>query len=373
MNNQLNEVLECFADMNVDSLDLILAEEQFYYDVPKELFLSRLKEFFDEFKSKWPNQKKLKFYPGACCNKSCDLQLGRTAFRFVSEEDGIYFDLRFILEKMEDGTEYVKDIFTCYDLITNDFIPGLTISKNFWVFEDDKISVVLDADHHLLVNQAEEGISSWVTNLKDKAVSLKEINSWLIKFESTYLEIGGFKEYYLTHWRWDNFLKLFHDIRKLYKFISDFQEDFEKMEEIKNSLNSENDLLNTILEWENRLESGYAELYGPIFSILKEEDCFFVTIRLETTVKVVDSILGKAIHFLEFFDKEREKLLIKYFSFTRSELEEFEENTHSPYELYQVAKSLNYHISIREKFKNQGILIPYNLGEDPKIKLFKSS
>ncbi len=135
---------------------------------------------------------------------------------------------------------------------------------------------------------------------------------------------------------------------------------------------SENDLLNTILEWENRLESEYAELYGPIFSILEEENYFSVTIRLETTVKVVDSILGKAVQFLESFDKEREKLLIKYFSFTRSELEEFEENTRSPYELYQVAKSLNYHIGIREKFRNQGILIPYNLGEDPNIKLFKS-
>lgn len=314
----------------------------------------------------------MKFYPGACGNRSCDLHLGRTAFRFVSEEDGIYFDLRFILEKKEDGLEYVKDIFTCYDLITNEYISGLKMSKNFWVYEDDKISNELESNHHLLVNQAEEGISSWLANFKDKAINLQEINSWLIKFESTYLEIGGFKEYFLIHWRWDDFLKVFHDFRKLYQFINDFQKDFGKMEKIKNYLISENDLLNTILEWENRLESEYAELYGPIFSILEEENYFSVTIRLETNVKVVDSILGKAVQFLESFDKEREKLLIKYFSFTRSELEEFEENTRSPYELYQVAKSLNYHIGIREKFINQGILIPYNLRVDPNIKLFKS-
>lgn len=372
MNKNLVQILDFLSKMEVKGLNLVLEDDLTYYDVSKKDFLGRLNEFFDEFKSNCPNQKKLKFYPGACCNSSCELHLGRTAFRFVSEEDGIYFDLRFILGKKEDGTEFVKDIFTCYELVTNESISGLTISKNFWVYEDDKISVELEPNHHLLVNQAEEGILSWETNFKDKAISLQEINSWIIKFESTYLEIGGFKEYYLTHWRWDNFLKLFHDIRKLYQFISDFQEDFEKMEEIINSFISENDLLNTILEWENRLESEYAELYGPIFSILKEENYFSVTIRLETTVKVLDSILGKAVQFLESFDKEREKLLIKYFSFTRSELEEFEENTRSPYELYQVAKSLNYHMGIREKFRNQGILIPYNLGKDPYIKLFKS-
>ena len=48
MNTHLEQVLDCFVRMDVDGLDILL-QEPTYYDVPKEIFLERLKAFFGPF------------------------------------------------------------------------------------------------------------------------------------------------------------------------------------------------------------------------------------------------------------------------------------------------------------------------------------
>jgi hypothetical protein len=371
VNNNLIQVLDYFSKMDVEGLNLVLRDDLTYYDVPKQVFLKRLKEFFNDFEEDLFPSNHLKVYPGACCNKSCDLHLGRTAFRFVTEM-GLFFDLRFILEKDNNGVEYVKDIYTCYDLITNEKVEDLHQPIFFWVYEDDKVSVRRRSDHDLLVSRALNAEASWKSYFESDVVNLQKIHSWQIKYASTYLEIGGYIEDLIVHWRWDKFLRIYHDIEKLTCFLADFGDDFDKMVSIRDRPIPEDHLLKLVLNWESRLDNHYTALYGSIFHFTKVDGGFEVSIRLETKIKLVDSIIGKADEFLNWFDKQRDLLMIKYFSFTKSELDEFEERTQSVQDLYKVRKSLNFHIETREKFKKNGVFIPFDLGRHLGIRFFGS-
>jgi hypothetical protein len=360
--SNLTQVLICFENLDAEGLEILLHDEHTYYDVPKEAFLTRLREFFDDFKTDVVPTEKLKIFPGACCNKSCDLHLGRTAYRFLGAM-GVFFDLRFILATDESGNEFVKDIYTCHDLVTNERAKGIDHPTFLWVYEDDKVTTTLRQNHDLLVKQAEDAFSSYNLYFDGAIVSLVEIKSWLDLHETTYLEIGGFKDDFLIHWKWDPFLKVYHDMHKLYSFLQEFSLDFEIAKEIETNPIPENKLLNYITSLEERLEGTYLKLYGSIFNIARQKDHFEVCIELSTTLLLEDKELGKLSYFLNWFDQERDKLIAKYFAFTSSELEEFQETTTSPFELYQVRKSLSYHLAIRERFRKDGVFIPYNLGD----------
>lgn len=357
----LTQVLECFENLDAEGLQILLREDLLYADVPKQHFLSRIAEFFNDFKNDVIPSQRLKAFPGACCHNSCDLHLGRTAFRFLGEM-GVFFDLRFILGIDKNGDEFVKDIYTCHYLVTNEKVNGLDHAKFFWVYEDDKVTTTLRSNHSLLVKQAKDAHQEFKLFFDKITVSLTEIHSWIIRNETTYIEIGGFKEDYLIHWKWDPFLRTYHDVLKLYSFLTEFSRDFEIAREIENNPLSEKKLIDYIIRLEERLEGNYIKLYGSIFNVSQKKDHFEVCIELSTTLLLEEEELAKASYFLNWFDQERDKLIIKYFTFTTGELDEFEENTKSAYELYQVKKSLAYHLSIRERFRKQGIFIPYDLG-----------
>ncbi len=54
---------------------MLLDDEHANYNVPKEAFLTRLREFFDDFKTDIVPTEKLQIFPGACCNKPCNPHL----------------------------------------------------------------------------------------------------------------------------------------------------------------------------------------------------------------------------------------------------------------------------------------------------------
>lgn len=362
MTPALTQVLACFENLDSEGLQVLLREDLLYTDVPKQQFLSRIAEFFDDFKNDVIPTQRLNVFPGACCNNSCDPHLGRTAFRFVGEM-GVFFDLRFILAIDENGNEFVKDIYPCHYVVTNEKVNGIDHPKFFWVYEDDKVTTRLSSNHSLLVKLAEDAYHEFKVLFERKIVSLAEIKSWLVRHETTYLEIGGFKEDYLLHWKWDAFLRTYHDLRKLYSFLTEFSLDFEIAKEIETNPVHEDKLLNYISSLEERLEGTYLKLYGSVFNITRQKDHFEICVELSTTLFLENEELGKLSYFLNWFEQERDKLIAKYFTLTTSELEEFEEHTRSAYELYQVRKSLAYHLSIRERFRKQGLFIPYNLGD----------
>lgn len=362
MTPYFTQVLACFQNLDAEGLQVLLRDDLLYADVPKQHFLSRITEFFDDFKNDIIPTHRLKVFPGACCHNSCDSHLGRTAFQFVGKM-GIFFNLRFILATDENGDEFVKDIYTCHYLVTNEKVKGLEHAKIFWVYEDDKVTTTLRLDHSLLVKQAKDAYHEFNLFFDKKIVTLAKIQSWLIVYETTYYEIGGFKDDFLIHWKWDSFLRVYHDMRKLNSFLQEFSLDFEIVKEIEFNPVPENKLLSYITGLEERLENNYLKLYGSVFNISRQKNHFEVCIELSTTLTLENEELGKASYFLNWFDQERDKLIAKYFTFTNSELEEFQETTKSAIELYQVRKSLAYHLSIRERFRKQGIFIPYNLGD----------
>jgi hypothetical protein len=75
MASNLNLVLNCFKNLDAEGLGIRLHDEHTYYDAPKEAFLIRLHEFFDDFKTDVVPTEKLQIIPGAYCNKPCNPHL----------------------------------------------------------------------------------------------------------------------------------------------------------------------------------------------------------------------------------------------------------------------------------------------------------
>jgi hypothetical protein len=67
--------------------------------------------------------------------------------------------------------------------------------------------------------------------------------------------------------------------------------------------------------------------------------------------------------FLGWFEKERKRLFDHYFSMTEGEVDQFMEYSKNLYEIYSVITLLSYHLEVRDRFRKQGIYIPYDLGK----------
>lgn len=365
MNTHLHQVLDCFVRMDVEGLRELLIPEFLYSDVPKDAFLESLDRFFENFRKSAAPFSHLLYYPGACCHHSCDPHLGRQGFKFVTSE-GDYFNLRFILEVDSSGKESVKDIFTCYRFVTNEWVDNLGKEYQFWVYEDDKESVVRKPNHSILLSQAQEAFANWKEKLECRPTTVAEIQAWLSRYINTYEEIGGYKGYgYEAVWKWDDFLKTYHDLKRYVYFLESFQADLAPYSQLINSGKKlpEEDLLRWILDIETRLEErGFSYIFGCSFLLKEYADFYEVEINSSTTVRLEDSLALSVDQLIHWFENERKILLDHYFSLTTTEVDEFLEHTQEPWQLYEVGALLSYHLDIREKFRKEGIFIPFGMG-----------
>ncbi|WP_148660230.1 hypothetical protein [Algoriphagus sanaruensis] len=366
MNSHLGQVLDCFARMDVAGLEVLL-QEPIYYDVPKEIFLKRLGEFFENFFDEVdPENSRLTYYPGACCSRQCDIFPNRLGFKFHGYP-GDHFDLRFVLEKDVNGVEFVKDIFPCYHLVTNELIEDLGSQVYFWVYEDDKTEVIKDENYPINLQRALEGAFYWESKKEGEMVTLEEIKAWRISYESTYLSIDSDGPSKTEFWKWDNFLGFYSYLDLLVRFTEDFKVDLARFIVVDISEISHQVLIKWLLEIENRMEDHqYWRLHGSTFTRLEQEEYegklnfpFSKDLNFEPELReTIESFLG-------WFAKERKVWLDYYFALTPTEYDSFIEQCNSSWELFQVNHLLSYHWEVREKFRKQGVFIPFNLKKPP--------
>ncbi|WP_157807155.1 hypothetical protein [Algoriphagus formosus] len=360
--------------MDIEGLRILL-NEQTYSDVPKDLFLERLEEHFEDFKNPDKSQDSgLIVLPGICCHQSCEPHLGRAGYKFIGFS-GIHFDLRFATEMDEGGIETVKDIFACNRFVTFKKEEGLGDYHHFWVYEDDQESFQKTPEYILLVEKAKQGVAFWKEEYEEEVVSLSDLRGWLNHYQPVYFNIQENLEmaYFLDNMpnpkiryikrRWDDFLNLYSFLDLLIHLIKDFQHDFQRFQLIVSEPILEESLMDWVLEIEEKIERNqYWRLQGMMTSIEFFPTEWKLCRPLGLSFEIEDNLIAVAEEFLTWFEIERKKLVLHYFSLTQSELDEFMDQNTDPDLEYRVKRLLSFHLDNRERFRKEGVYIPYNLG-----------
>lgn len=370
MNSHLEQVLDCFVRMDVEGLELLLSDQFTYSDVSKEKFLEAVEIFFQDYKNEDPPTAQFQIFPGACCNKSCDLHLGTTAYRFIGAS-GVYTDLRFIIEENWEKESVVKDIYNCNQLITNELSPEVEMQRMLWVFEDDKITTQLPPDYAFHLSQALAAESSWKMKTKDISIQLADARSWLAVHENLYHDLGGQPPSFEIIWKWDRFLVLYSNLKKFVQFLDDMGPHLQKFLDVKDRELPESELLSWIVEVEKLLEKKYTKVYGWFYEQEKSGSAWHITIYFNTRFQTEDQVITDLKDFLFWFGKERKRLFDHYFSMTSGEVDQFIDQAKHPYEIYRVITLVSYHLEIRERFKKQGVYIPFDLGNDLDLEQYR--
>lgn len=370
MATNLEKVVDCFVRMDVEGLNFLLKDEFTYSDVSKEKFLEAVQIFFQDYKNEDPPTTQFQVFPGACCNKSCDLHLGTTAYRFIGA-NGVYTDLRFIIEENVEKESVVKDIYNCNQLITNEFSPEVQIQWMLWVFEDYKITTQLSPDYAFHLSQALAAESSWKMKTKDISIQLADARSWLAVHENLYHDLGGQPPSFENIWKWDRFLVLYSNLTKFVQFLDDLEPHLQKFLDIKDRELPESELLPWIVEVEKLLEKKYTKVYGWFYELENLGTAWHITIYFNTRFQTEDQVITDLKDFLSWFEKERKRLFDHYFSMTSGEVDQFIDQAKYPYQIYRVITLVSYHLEIRERFKKQGVYIPFDLGNDLDLEQYR--
>jgi hypothetical protein len=357
----LDRILDCFARMDRTGLEELLSPEFTYFEVSKTNFLDRLEAFWQDWRAGGEPFTALQVIAGSCCNKACQNQLGRTAYQFRSP-DGRSLDLRFVLELDSQGNYIVKDIYPCHDLLTFERMEGEQNPLTFWVYEDDKRGTELPADYPFLLHAAQQGLADWKVLISKGPMSFELLHGWLRDYENTYQGCGEWIDLGDTVWRWDGFLQSYHDVELFVSFAEAFEADI-----LCYSVGGYNDLpeeqlLPLILDIERRMELRYTVIHGTDFDISVFPSFGEVCVNCRTTFALEGNLLAAIQDFRSWFQQERAKLLVQYFALTAAERDAFLETADNPFELYQVGTMLSFHIQTRERFRKQGVFIPFRLG-----------
>jgi hypothetical protein len=357
----LDLVLDCFARRDRPGLEELLSPDFTYYEVSKTNFLDLLEAFWQEWESQSSLSEALHVLPGSCCSRSCDVHLGKNAYRFRSP-DGKILDLRFVLLQDSSGHFIVKDIYPCHDLLTFERMEGEQHPLTFRVYEDDKRGTELPADYPFLLHMAQQGLGDWKELIRKGPISYELLHGWLRAYENTYQDCGEWIDLGDTVWRWDLFLKTYHDVELLVAYIEEFEADIICFSVGEYSDLQEEQLLPLILDIERRMELRYTVLHGTDFEIQAEANLGSVCVNCRTSFSLEGRLLGDLQDFRSWFAQERRKLLCKYFSLTAAERDAFLETADSPFQLYQVGTMLSFHMQTRERFRKQGVFIPFYPG-----------
>uniref|UniRef100_UPI004047BAB6 hypothetical protein n=1 Tax=Algoriphagus sp. TaxID=1872435 RepID=UPI004047BAB6 len=361
MLTHLDRILDCFARMDRTGLEDLLSPDFTYNEVSKDNFLDRLEDFWKDWRKKESYFDALEVIPGSCCNKACQNHLGKTAYQFRSP-DGKSLDLRFVLEQDVQGNFIVKDIYPCHDLLTFERIEGPNSQLTFWVYEDDKRGTELSENYPILLHQAQEGLANWKELIAQGPFHVTQLHDWLRDYENAYQDCGEWIDLGDTVWRWDAFLQTYHDVELFVSFVEEFETDLIGFQVGDYVALTEEQLLPLILDIERRMELRYTVIHGTDFNMTDRTDFGELCINCRTSLTLRGDLIRVLMDFRSWFTQVRSRLLSKYFSLTNGERDAFLETAESPFQLYQVGTMLSFHLQTRERFRKQGVFIPYNLG-----------
>ena len=366
MLTQLDLILDCFARRDRLGLEDLLSPDYTYYEVSKANFLDRLEAFWQEWEASSSLSDPLQVIPGSCCSKGCDTPLGKSAYQFRSP-DGKSLDLRFVLISNPSGGYLVKDIYPCHQLLTFERVEGEQHPLTFWVYEDDKRGTELPDNYPILLHQAQEGLANWKELMAQGPVHVSQLHDWLRRYETTYQDCGEWIDLGEIVWRWDGFLQTYNDVELFVSFVEEFEADLICFQVGDFVGLPEEKMISLILAIERRMELRYTVIHGTDFDMTDRPGFGKLCINCRTSLTLKGDLIRVLMDFRSWFAQERSRLLSKYFSLTAGERDAFLETAESPFQLYQVGTMLSFHLQTRERFRKQGVFIPFYPGGESNL------
>ena len=291
-NRKKETIVKAITAMDLDSLELILDENLTYQDATKEMFLTKLKEIFDEIKK---SKDTLQSHSGKCCSKDCSNH-NKNGILFCGRNSGKHFNL--IIE--EDENENVKDLYYCNVFKCNfeDKVNNKGKSLEIIVYEDEKVNFK-PSSHYNYINTTSLKAISDLNDFKDKTISKDEIMDWLQEYSDFYGSMSIF------NFRYKNEHKFYHFYYRA-KVLNEYlilEEDCAKAMILYDTLLEDNEmnLLKWLAEHENIKDAMilfYLEYADEQTGELKK-----VIFNEELNISISIDYLKNCIRFQDLIDK----------------------------------------------------------------------
>jgi hypothetical protein len=168
---KLEQIIQAIKTLHFNALDVLLDDDKSYMEVPKSVFLDKLREEFSrDMESGFTGFDKV-----LNCN-CCEPNKGCTAFTF-SSEDHRTINLFFQVENEE-----VLDIYLCrYHILFKE--PKRLIIFKF--YEEDKIGFRPDMEYHLYKQKTEKAVDDFNRLVANKLIYVQDIIDWYDKHKDT--------------------------------------------------------------------------------------------------------------------------------------------------------------------------------------------
>lgn len=327
----VTSLVNAISEMNSKALELILEDDVSYQDTSKMIFLQKLDEVFNEFKTK---DNELIAYQGKCNSDECTNK-NKSGVAFVGNKSGRY--INFIIEKNEDGS--VKDIYDCYDFCTNKkVIDENKRQLSFTVYKDEKVNFK-PSSYYISSNNKSISAINYLTQFNDAVISKDQIITWVKQYEEFYNSLDWFD---LLYKNISPFHSCFYHIKGIYEIILLEEEASIALKEFS-LVNLEEEI--QILKWLVKFEYLHYKLILLHPNIVSEESLQSGKIILykDFTVYFKTKILKNCIDLQELFDKYYYEKLNKYSTRTQEEQE-----NQTPFDVdYEKTSSLKYHLEKR--------------------------
>jgi len=345
--NYIQNILSYFTSMDIAKLRLHLKDECNYQETTKEIFLNRIEEIFDAYKNSGDTE--LIIYKGACAGKKC-VNCGNKGFRFVGNNSGNYMDLLFEIE----GDD-IKDIYYCAKFKTEIKIKKRGEKSHIYFNKDDQVTFNKTPDYWAKVYSASAAFSEIISS-PPRRIDFSELSYWVKKHSVTDETIGSYS-IFKSKMRWTQFSELYADLKRTEHYISLYLNDIKYSISKISILNTEEELIDWILENEILYEAASYDLScnfikdGEHYTLSRKNIIIFHGEQFDITYK-----------FLNFYSENHQKLLDKYNSFT---IDEEVEIINKQDNVSNEITSLRFHIENRKVMEELGISIPfYNKSEN---------
>lgn len=206
--SEKQQIIQAFKSLDFQALHNLLDNKRSYMDVPKDLFLSILKQKIDEYSDLNLYEKVIE---GTCdhCNKGC------TAYKFKAEN---FPSLNLFFEEDQ---SLVTDIYLCNSLKVD------SPDENDWdiyfsFYEEEKVNFVPSLKYSINLQKIENATEDFNSIASSNLVSIQELIHWHNKFKSLADDLN-LKDPFVT-------LKYnaFKHIDSLYSKVSDLVHNFNK-------------------------------------------------------------------------------------------------------------------------------------------------
>lgn len=293
------QIIQAIKELDWGKLDELLENDKPYMDVPKKLFIARLKSELQNFKDFYPYEEVME---GICdyCNKGCK------AYKFTSPTIPA-LDL-FIKEE----NEIVTDLYLCNNLII-DQPKRNKASISFYFYEDEKVNFQPTTAYSSNLKKIKDALEDCRKKENKGTIKLQDLAIWHDKYKylAEELELNNpFNQLiYKAYIEIDEIFGEITDLVSIYKSFSIAEQALKAYQQIH--VDDEKEIANWLLQFQDNcfLQSkSYQWIEKGILS-LEIEPPIIVDCREYLNSFVIAEIYGKHYqHFMEIYKPSKQAL-----------------------------------------------------------------